>query len=834
MLFRKKQRDNTPTFPYGFSADSQPTTVLSDRVLVCLIKGLIIYAAAMGTIGSVISSFSLPCHLGTIVIGLLAGAIALSFIHFNRWVFNICYPILFFLFVFCIIMFRNHVNSGYQAFLSILQEAYSSHFALDILREAQESITDRSLTITYAALFIGFFLMLVLNIAISEYMSLLSVMLITFPIFQLGLYIDLMPNPVYLCLLLASYFMTGTLRRSEHFLLPYRAKKNSEFRYTDKKGIISHRYHASGRIMAQMIATFFLFTLAAIIISLPLLLSSHASSQVSGIRKKADQYVKNFTQSGFSSVFDRYQATGGISGGRLGGVSSVRPDFETDLTITFVPFAYETLYLKAFTGGDYDGDRWLKPTYDTSAFQDKLGDKFFAFSDFTAFLEAKRLQHYTDTHKNSGISAKMKIENKGADTGYLYLPYYASNDISTAYTTKQSVVEGFVLTDESYTVTYSPLLHDYWPINQVPDELRNHYGENHVFSKYITCYDTFCQENYINVPTDLNNYLKSLHDDIGTGVTTDEQIFMIQTYLSENYKYDMQPGTTPYRKDFVRYFLETQKRGYCAHFASAATMLLRSYDIPARYVEGYAVSLSDMAEGTNLDENYDDWFCGENPIGRNGVIAVDVPDACAHAWVEVYKPGIGWVPYEFTPPSDDIEDFSETYSDFWSIFASLMPSSAAGKQANDTNASAIDIDHNGRTITRIGSDFLRPFFGFSAILFVLFCLGIAVQKAYHLWRLYHAYRKHDYAPLFAYYYKKIIRKLNNKKVLNTNILLPTRLSDVTKSLKLILKHPEILPTEEQTDRQMEILEKCCYSQTTVSQEEADSLLAFLKDYYRHI
>ena len=64
-----------------------------------------------------------------------------------------------------------------------------------------------SLTITFAAIFIGFFLIVLLNICISEYMNLFFVFLLTFPIFQLGVYIDKMPALPYFVLLLFSYFM---------------------------------------------------------------------------------------------------------------------------------------------------------------------------------------------------------------------------------------------------------------------------------------------------------------------------------------------------------------------------------------------------------------------------------------------------------------------------------------------------------------------------------------------------------------------------------------------------------------------------------------------------
>lgn len=64
------------------------------------------------------------------------------------------------------------------------------------------------------------------------------------------------------------------------------------------------------------------------------------------------------------------------------------------------------------------------------------------------------------------------------------------------------------------------------------------------------------------------------------------------------------------------------KRGFCQWYATTMAILLRELGIPARYVEGFL------------------------PGGRsNGVETV--PYSSAHAWVEVYFPGYGWV--EFDP-----------------------------------------------------------------------------------------------------------------------------------------------------------------------------------------
>lgn len=830
MLFRRKPKTIPAiTYPYGFSAAPQPETQLSNRVLICALKGLIIFAAACGTLGGVISSFSLPCYPATIFAILFILAMALSFMHYNRLIFNICYPLLFIIFTYCIFQFRYQVNSGYQAFLSIMQEYYSDYFDLSFLREGAESILNRNVTISFAAVFIGFFLMILLNIAVSEYMSLCLVLLLTFPIFQLGIYVEEMPDFHYLLLLLFSYFMVGILRRSGHHLLPHKDKRRTEFAYTDKKGQITHSYHSSGRVMFQLAGIFLAFSGLLGLLCLPMLLSASKNIVPSSIRRPADEYVKIFVQSGLSGFFNRYEATGGISEGRLGGVSSVRPDYETDLTITFVPFAYETLYLKAYTGSYYTGDAWEAPDYDQTYLKERFGSSFEEYEQFTATLESRRLKLYTDTHKDSGIYAKMKIDNLDANENCLYLPYYTYSIDDKDYFVDQSLIRGTFPTGTSYTLGYYPLLHDYWPINEAPDEMIEYYGFSHKYTQYIDYYNLFGADQFSTtaVPEALRQYLETLKPEIGYGENTDAQIALIQNYLSDNYTYDMSPGATPYRKDFIRYFLETQKRGYCAHFASAATMLLRSYGIRARYVEGYAVPFLRMAEGKAVDEDYSAWFMGKNPIEANGVISVDVTDADAHAWVEVYKSGIGWVPYEFTPPSTGYTDTENAYSDFWSLFSDLIRPSGAGF-ADDDGAAEVS-EEITRINTLFGNTFLRPLLLFLAVIAAALISLYIGSRLYQFIRLRAAYRNGNYIPLLSRRYQKLCILLRKKGLAPQDMLLPTAFPVLP-----VNGDPQMPPAWDHgyLSAQMECLEKCCFSETGIKKTEADELLLFLKRYIR--
>ena len=86
-------------------------------------------------------------------------------------------------------------------------------------------------------------------------------------------------------------------------------------------------------------------------------------------------------------------------------------------------------------------------------------------------------------------------------------------------------------------------------------------------------------------------------------------------------------------EDFLRFFLESGA-GYSVHYATAAALMFRHYGIPARYVEGYLIF-------------------PENVEGQLENAVLTVPEAHAHAWVEFYQDGIGWVPFEVTPPYID-------------------------------------------------------------------------------------------------------------------------------------------------------------------------------------
>ena len=106
---------------------------------------------------------------------------------------------------------------------------------------------------------------------------------------------------------------------------------------------------------------------------------------------------------------------------------------------------------------------------------------------------------------------------------------------------------------------------------------------------------------------------------------------LVSQYLRKQYQYSFDLDELDKDQDVIEYFLQEGKKGFCVHFASAGTILLRELGLPARYASGYVV---DPKEFRRVDGYY---------------YEADVIDRNAHAWTEVYVSGRGWVPVEMTP-----------------------------------------------------------------------------------------------------------------------------------------------------------------------------------------
>jgi transglutaminase-like putative cysteine protease len=734
------------------------------------------FCSSFGTIYCVLSAFEMQADYVVIALFLLTASLVMSFLHYHPVLFDFSYLVLLVIFIATILQNRALVNSGYQAMVNIIREDYQTYFGLNYTSEGVEAVSDRYRAITFAMVYLGFFLLVLLNIAISNYMSVFWNIVITFPFLQLGLYIEKRPSLFAIALLLFSYVSVAFLKRTGHYKLVTASRKDTPFQ--TKKHRISYKAH--GKTMGQVIAWTFVFVFVVAMVGYPLAtLAAPEENGTSALKAATDQVIENITQSGFSSLLNEYQASGGVSGGLLGGVSRISADYEPDLEVTFVPTSVETLYLKAFTGAVYTSSQWIPPTGEAMDTPSK-----------DAFREATDLE--------GSLLGKMQIRNLDADTDYLYLPYYTSPYSEMYYSVDHGTLQGKSQTDGIYTVSYYPYTQSVEDVDdgqEISQEYRNA---------------------YLEIPENAKDAILAAAAEIGESSSWEETVELIGQYLEEGYQYTISPGTTPYDQDFVSYFLERQKKGYCSHFATAGTLLCRAYGIPARYVEGYAIQINDLADAEiQEDEDVANWLSGENTIENAAVVTVEVPDASAHAWTEIYLDGFGWYPVDFTPAASDV-DTGEEYNSLMGLFAGIF-SIASGTEGGSGAAAG-----NATLATTLSQNsfFLQPV-GVLLLGVALFMPALwLARRVRRRSAVAAAYRRGEYDAVLPYYYQKVLRVMEKKKEEEPLPVLPQ---------ELFASLEERIPAMAADTRQAaELFERGIYGKNQVGKEEMDFFAEYTK------
>ena len=140
-------------------------------------------------------------------------------------------------------------------------------------------------------------------------------------------------------------------------------------------------------------------------------------------------------------------------------------------------------------------------------------------------------------------------------------------------------------------------------------------------------YPVWVQQRYLQLPPDLPQRVNDLAARVVGGVHTPyDKASAVEDYLRSNYPYNLRVDPPPFNADGVDHFLFTLREGYSEYFGSTMAVMLRTVGVPARLAVGY----------TTGDE-----------VGEQNLFSVT--DSHSHAWVEVYFPEFGWVPFEPTP-----------------------------------------------------------------------------------------------------------------------------------------------------------------------------------------
>ena len=242
------------------------------------------------------------------------------------------------------------------------------------------------------------------------------------------------------------------------------------------------------------------------------------------------------------------------------------------------------LYLRTKCYGDYRGTGWL-PAEELSA-----GSSL----PFTAFAVSQSPE---------GVSRSVEVRTM-VDFDTLCIPYYAA---------VSSGSDVFVASEDqiNYKISYTEY-HGLFEGLTLPGDAAS--------SEQV--YQLHAHNAYVRLPEETRAAALAICAEAGLRAEDPDIITAVASYVQQLGEYDLDVGAYP-SDDYAIYFLTQSHRGYCIHYASAATVLYRALGIPARVTEGFVA------------------------VTYPG-IPTDVLAQDAHAWVEVYLDGVGWVPVEVT------------------------------------------------------------------------------------------------------------------------------------------------------------------------------------------
>ena len=165
------------------------------------------------------------------------------------------------------------------------------------------------------------------------------------------------------------------------------------------------------------------------------------------------------------------------------------------------------------------------------------------------------------------------------------------------------------------------------------DELRKVKNWNNEDNSFMSYY-TFIPKG--DSYDSIRNLAQQLTKNAATPI--DKMIALREFFLSKDedgqplFKYTENPGIPGLPSaNKLTYFLFENRKGYCAYYAGATLFLLRALGIPSRVATGFlTVDRSDKNKGWY-------WFYEDQ----------------AHAWVQAYFPGYGWIDFDTTVPSTE-------------------------------------------------------------------------------------------------------------------------------------------------------------------------------------
>lgn len=669
-----------------------------------------------GTLTAILSLYQPECHTGLVCItaaaGFLLGTASQLMPRYGGRIAGICL-----LLVAAVLLLR--VSQTVAGIQYIVNTIYSNAHHTDIPYYTVSAAYDPVFCVTLAvccfsvllAYFIAFFTIKHPHFTLTAG--------VTFLLLEPGLYLGLSVKPIAMAPLLAYWCGLLALRLA--------------MRCTGDAQPKSARHTAA---VCGSVTAMFVLVVYTVIVLLGTL-GGYTRSDADRQRKNdLSDSLSNFDIQNLPESFRMLGASLGFENtshvSKLGTKSSLHFRDEPELTLTFDTLPDSTMYLKGFTGSEYQDNSWLSPSKDTDTANGErvydIIEKYDCAPQNFPFLFQCSLLPDEGT-----FTCTVTPEKR--DSRY-YQPYVSfSSDVSfpddwdvrpndrETYSWTVSDPQTWVLatladTDlQKYQLkmrnanenTSIQKFLDTLGFSNTGTEISARFTEfqvavspEEIQGKVIPAmlmeslaYRDYAKDAYTRLPDE--ETLKEVFAALPASLTEHqpetpaeqyEALSGIRTWMAERTEYTISPGKTPSTRDFVSFFLMENHKGYCVHYAAAGTILARYLGIPTRYCEGYLVGKDVLASAS---------------IGEDGY-TVTLTDRQAHAWCEFYIDGYGWMPFEMTPgyygtsASESTTEPSDAKTTTAVTEESTVTEASPASQTSTTTISESTLDSNGETI----------------------------------------------------------------------------------------------------------------------------------------
>ncbi|GGG12348.1 hypothetical protein GCM10007425_03330 [Lysinibacillus alkalisoli] len=276
------------------------------------------------------------------------------------------------------------------------------------------------------------------------------------------------------------------------------------------------------------------------------------------------------------------------------------------------------MYLKGFIGSTYQNNEWHSLSggqylQRQAVFEQLLQQGFNAQTQFYMLT-------------NTTQPAKLNIANRNANRHYFYTPYEANQVLTTSAKEGTAYTSG-IKGERNYQWLISET-----PYYQYPQVAKQVYAkQDEAYLAKESHYNAYVYKNETVVSKEDKQLLTTHFPAITTNekrLSYEQATQLVLQQVEDTLTYDEQKF--PVQDNILAGLLAQQSSGYAVHYATIATLLYRTLGIPARYVEGYVVTLEDTLS--------------------KGIATTKIPAKNAHAWTEIYIDQLGWMPVEVTPP----------------------------------------------------------------------------------------------------------------------------------------------------------------------------------------